>query len=189
MSHAFANKDFAKRDFPGILELLVPSTFNVRFMSKMKKIEMHQIEHTLILFIISKWESIMRDALEENHYLSLNASLLTEFVGYFPESIVPRHRKVRTYLSSVLAKNEVLRPRTWNRNILLRVRNGQYMPNPLLEIQDGEKWLNIYEYCNIDKEMINDAARRNFILFLDQHRMRIKEVLLRKETQDDKVHF
>jgi hypothetical protein len=45
------------------------------------------------------------------------------------------YRKKRTYLSGLLARNEVDSTATPNRRLWIRVRHGFYMPNPALRLR------------------------------------------------------
>jgi hypothetical protein len=61
----------------------------------------------------------------------------------FPDSVLPEWRKKRSYISSILSKNEVDRDDRYNRKIFRRVCRGRYMLNPDLEIKLNENWMSI----------------------------------------------
>lgn len=62
----------------------------------------------------------------------------------FPDSIVPPYRKKRSYVSSVLARNEVFRDAGGciNRKLFVRVARGYYVFNPTLQLSLDKGWTN-----------------------------------------------
>jgi len=59
--------------------------------------------------------------------------------------LVPERRKKRSYISSILAKNEVTREGPYNRKLFLRIGHGQYLPNPRLALRVAGEWRTLYE--------------------------------------------
>jgi hypothetical protein len=63
------------------------------------------------------------------------------------DSVVPPYRKARTYISSLLAKNEVNREDKYNKKLFVRLRQGEYMPNPTMSLWIDNEWVN---FCNLN---------------------------------------
>ena len=113
------------------------------------KLEPHNLEYLLFnLFLgcfISRW-------LYKNQcFVGFTAAELTKALEVMPNSIIQERRKKRTYISSILSKNEFSRIGEYNKKIFLRVRHGQYMHNPDLEILTGEEWKKLSELLTAPK--------------------------------------
>ena len=80
------------------------------------------------------------------HSTSFNAPLLTDIFERFPNSVLPEKRKKRSYISSLLSKNEIFREDPYNRKIFLREQKGLYHVNPCLELYSNAKWSN---FCSL----------------------------------------
>ena len=74
-----------------------------------------------------------------------------EVLDHFPESVVPARRKKRTYISSILSKNEVYRQGPYNRKLFLRKSRGQYLINPDLALRVEGDWRRIYELLSPER--------------------------------------
>ena len=69
----------------------------------------------------------------------------------FPDHVIPPHRRQRTYLSAILARNEVNRLDPYNRKLFVRVRRGYYVINPVLEVELEGRWINVYDLIHINE--------------------------------------
>ena len=87
-----------------------------------------------------------------------------DFYGGLSTHVVADYRKVRSYLSSILYRNEVNRDDKYNKKLFLRIQQGMYLPNPLLEILVGEEWVNIYDLIDVD-DIEQNHAKYNKIVF------------------------
>jgi len=139
-----------QKNISSIIEHTAPSSINIRFMSKMKKLDQHQVEYILLFFIFAQWRSLAAKNLVYHRIPHFNAAQFQMFLQYLPSSLVPPFRKKKPYISSVLAKNEIQRQTGQNRNLLYRVQRGAYMVNPLLEIQCGTSWYNVNDLAGVD---------------------------------------
>jgi len=73
-----------------------------------------------------------------------------EALEHFPEHLLPARRKKRTYISSILSKNEVSRDDKYNRKLFLRVKHGHYVINPRLRMRVEGEWRRIYDLLSFD---------------------------------------
>ena len=76
---------------------------------------------------------------------------IIDAVQHIPNSILPERRKKRTYLSSILSKNEISRDDPYNRKLFYRVQRGFYQFNPGLALKVEGEWINIHDLLAIDK--------------------------------------
>ena len=72
----------------------------------------------------------------------------------FPEVVVRESRRKRTYVNGVLARSEVNSSYPSSRQLWMRERQGQYMPNPKLSLRvtlpDGpEAWRPVMQVLNV----------------------------------------
>ena len=72
-------------------------------------------------------------------------------IEHFPGTVLSERRKQRSYLTSILANNEIDKNDTRNRKLFYRVMRGAYIFNPNLAIKVDNEWINIYELLSIDK--------------------------------------
>jgi hypothetical protein len=65
--------------------------------------------------------------------------------------VLPERRRQRAYISSILAKNEMLRDDRYNRKLFYRLKQGHYVFNPHLALKVEGEWVNVYDLLHIDK--------------------------------------
>ena len=58
----------------------------------------------------------------------------------FSESVVPRYRKNRDYVSALFARNEVHSNYPYNKQLFSRIAIGVYTINPDIEIKICDMW-------------------------------------------------
>ncbi len=75
-------------------------------------------------------EKIMTD--DESFGLSIDDFI--KFIEKMPENILPKYRKKRSYVNSILANNEVDRDFIYNKKLFKRVKRGVYILNKELKI-------------------------------------------------------
>lgn len=155
---AYRSGDYAQRHVGGIYQLLTPSSIKVKVQGRMIKIDQHLMEFFILQSMIAMFQDIARVKTKYD----LPAFQTADFVHaleYFPEHVIPERRKKRSYLSSILAKNEVERNDPYNRFLFVRVKIGRYILNPALEIDVEGEWINVYDLIGIsDLEQENDES-------------------------------
>ncbi len=181
------DKTYAKKNLGDLVTLLMPGSINIRFLTRMRKLDPRHSEHQFLIFMVSHWPGQVNAALQHGHYPSFSVGDIETFIASMPESIVPSYRKVRAYLSSVLAKNEVQRQTSWNRNLFLRVKHGLYMPNPLLEIQVGEEWKPFLEYCGLDTALANSKNGKSLKKDIREQRAQLRKIYTEYFAKQDKL--
>ena len=121
-----------------IYRVLSGNSILLRLDNHLIKLEPHHLEYLLFnLFLgcfMSRW---LR---KNSHIAGFTAAELAKALEIMPNSIIQERRKKRTYISSILSKNESRRVGEYNKKIFLRIRYGKYIHNPGLEILYGEEW-------------------------------------------------
>ena len=77
-----------------------------------------------------------------------------EFLFFYenmPEHVIPKYRAQRSYISSILSKNELFREDKYNKKLFMRLKQGEYVLNPQIEIQVEDEWVNVYELLQMDE--------------------------------------
>ncbi|EJF07390.1 hypothetical protein ThvES_00004730 [Thiovulum sp. ES] len=57
------------------------------------------------------------------------------YIELMPLSVLPEYRQQRTYVNSVLSKNEINGKSPYNKKLFVRKRRGCYILNPEIELQ------------------------------------------------------
>jgi hypothetical protein len=70
---------------------------------------------------------------------TFNMTDLEQFAAMMPDEILPRYRKKRTYINSIMAMNERDKPSPYCKAAFRRVERGVYIMNPLLQFAVGEE--------------------------------------------------
>ena len=80
-------------------------------------------------------------------------------------SVIPEYRRRRPYLSGVLSRNELHRDDPCNRRLFLRVSHGLYVPNPAMDIEIENAWINVCDLLHLDT--MDEGAERRLKDLLD----------------------
>lgn len=144
LERACADARYARAKLPAVYDRLAPASIDIQVDERLVKLDRRLMEYLmlsvgLVLFyqrLGNNW-AVRRQLLTSGDF--------AEVLAHFPESLVPERRKKRTYISSILSKNEVSREGPYNRKLFLRVRHGQYLINPRLALRVEGEWRKIYD--------------------------------------------
>jgi len=148
LRQAYRSKSYARKKIGELYALLAPSSLKVKVEGRMIKIDQKLME----FFVLHSMIAIFQDIARVKTQRDLPAFETADFVHslqYFPEHVIPERRKKRAYLSSIFSKNEINRQDRYNRKLFLRVRHGQYILSPLLELEVQGQWINVYDLIGI----------------------------------------
>ncbi len=180
LRQAYQSNEFAKAQIGRLYETLAPACIKVKMDDRMIKLDNKQMEFFLVHSMLAMLQEILRVKIKQN----LPAFQTADFVSallYFPDNIIPPHRKKRAYLSAILARNELNRNDQWNRKLFLRVRRGHYILNPRLELDVEGRWINLYDLVHItelEKE-VDNATLQSFIKFVRSKQTMQKEFVVK----------
>lgn len=116
---SFSDEHYAAEIFPELHEMLVPPGISVRVDDRLVKIDNHTGEF-LLFSIFSLGLEILRKSIEPG----LTAIRIEGALGRLPDAVAPPYRKKRSYISSLLAKNEIECGQPYNRKLFRRIRHG-----------------------------------------------------------------
>ncbi|KAA6182220.1 hypothetical protein F2Q65_18235 [Thiohalocapsa marina] len=144
LERACADERFARQKLPAVFERLAPPSLDIQVDGRLVKLDQRSMEYLMLCVAMV----LFYQRLGENwgvHGKLLRAIDFEDVLAHFPESIVPARRKKRSYLSSILSKNEVDRDAPYNRKLFKRMQHGQYVINPLLALRVEGEWRKIYQ--------------------------------------------
>ncbi len=150
LERACADERFARTKLPALFDRLAPTSLDVQVEGRLVKLDRRLMEYLMLCIAMV----LFYQRLGENwasHRRLLMAADFAEVLDHFPESVVPSRRKKRSYISSILSKNEVSRAGPYNRKLFLRVRRGHYLINPGLAMRVEGEWRRIYEVLSPDR--------------------------------------
>jgi hypothetical protein len=149
---AEATKDdkYAKNKLPIIYRTLEPDSLSIQVDGRLVKLGNHLMEFVILNLLIAIFYRVMPlKVFDGNSYFQ--AGDIIDAVEHFTGDILPDRRKKRSYITSILSKNEVNRVQRYNRKLFKRVKLGHYVFNPALALKIEGEWINIYEICKLDK--------------------------------------
>lgn len=139
-------------------------TDNIRIMVKdrMVKIPNRKMEYFLLNIFMTLQDAIITDSRGKWEGKGLKADDLEKVVAQYPELIMPDYRKRKSYISSLLAKNEIDGKNPYNNALFIRVERGYYCINPELSVSVEDNWVNVYEFTglNMAKKLTEEEKQK-----------------------------
>lgn len=137
-----------------LYDLLRTDSLSLRLGEHLIKIGAHKVEYLVANYLLaSQMLLVQRKWREPGHAFPryVEAEDVEAFLGGFPESVVPDFRKERKYINALLARNEVDSKQPYNHKLWMRLRNGNYVLNPGLQIAAGGEWIPVYRLMNAEQ--------------------------------------
>lgn len=152
MLKGYADQKF-KQNLNQHYHKLKQDSLKVKVGNQLIKIDSHQAEYLMLNMMISTLHLIIGKTLFSRgsfYFLVYESASFVEFYEGLSSKVIPQYRAQRPYISSILAKNEVNSDNQYNKKLFFRIKRGFYLINPLLEIQQEDEWINIYELLSKD---------------------------------------
>jgi hypothetical protein len=148
LQRAALDRKFASDLFPGVHEILAPSSVSLKVDERLIKIDRSQGE--FLLFHV--FFAVLRNRISHQiyDYVPLTAVALADIAASLPDSVIRDYRKKRAYISALLSKNETDSANPYCKKLFKRKRTGHYILNPKLAIRQKEDWIDIYSHANIE---------------------------------------
>ncbi|MCU0444281.1 MAG: hypothetical protein MUE85_05135 [Microscillaceae bacterium] len=145
-------KDALNRVYP----LLKNESLRLKIKNKFIKLDNHQAEYFMLNFMLSILNNFIRNPQKDpnnnwdyGHAIpTFETSVFLKFYEGLSHHTLPEYRAKRAYLSSILGKNEVRSTNPYGKKLWVRIMNGHYILNPLLEIMINDEWINVYDWVN-----------------------------------------
>jgi hypothetical protein len=145
--------------------ILKIASLKIKIENRLIKLDNHQAEFLMLNFMISCLRTkFLMYRLYRQKFLMNPTFQSADFIDFFDglsSNVITENRKKRSYISSILSKNEVNRDDKYNKKLFLRLQNGHYLPNPSMEVFINEEWVNLYD--QIDFNEIEESKSFHFI--------------------------
>jgi len=142
--------------------------------NQMIKLEHYQGEFMLLSYMLATFRPfvIQRNNLINGRYWegppTFQTSDYLKIYEDINESVLPKYRKARNYISSLLAKNEIKRDDKYNKKLFIRLRQGEYMPNPTMSIWIENQWINFCDLIDLKDLYENQCHVKTIKTYLKQ---------------------
>ncbi|HDR05810.1 MAG TPA: hypothetical protein ENN84_11285 [Candidatus Marinimicrobia bacterium] len=141
---ALNNKKGAIESFARIHRLIAWPYIRLKIDDKLVKIDISQGEFLLYHYFYINLQYVFIENRE------ITAPMLTEAFSRIPDSVIPAYRKKRTYISSLLSKNEIESSNPRGKKLFIRQNRGEYILNDAIFIDYKNKWLPVMAQLNED---------------------------------------
>ena len=139
LSRATDDMKYCNSGFEEIYQQLKPDAIILKINNKLVKIESYKSEYFFLYFLITKIKN--SHAYKDNQSKpAFKAGDISTLLKEFSESVVPRYRKNRDYVSALFARNEVHSNYPYNKQLFSRIAIGVYTINPDIEIKICDMW-------------------------------------------------
>jgi len=146
LQKALTDKKYSQQKLNALYPLLSPQSLSLQIEGRLIKLDPKQME----FFLVNAMIAMVHQQEAKGRFLwSFVTQDFLEPLSYFPERVMPERRKRRSYLSSILAKNEMHRNDPYNRQLFLRVKLGHYILNPLIKIKVNDEWVSLIQVLNL----------------------------------------
>ena len=139
---------FAKNKLATIYPLLEPDSVAIQAEGRLIKLDQRLMETFLLHVVTALFYRHLGPASVGNG--GFTAQELEQYLGCLPASVLMERRKRRSYISSILSKNEVSRDDPYNRKLFKRIMRGHYVVNPDLKIRRSGGWWDYYGCLPLD---------------------------------------
>ena len=150
LERACADERFARTKLPAVFERLAPPSLDIQVDGRLIKLDQRLMEYLMLCIAMVLFYQRLGENWVKGRKL-LAAPDFADVLAHFPDAIVPERRKKRTYISSILSKNEVQRDDRYNRKLFQRWAHGQYVINPQLALRVEGEWRRIYEVLHPER--------------------------------------
>ncbi len=145
-----------------IFHRILTNSVRIKIDDRMVKIPNRKMEYFLLNIFIALQDAIINNSRRHWEEKGVKASDLEKVIAPYPEGIMPDYRKKRSYISSLLAKNEIESNNPYNNGLFLRVDRGYYCLNPNLSVWVEDKWVNVYELTGLARVKILTEEEKHF---------------------------
>jgi hypothetical protein len=177
LRQSFLNSDYSQNILGHIYKDIETSSIKVKVYNKMIKIDNSKMPFFIFYLMLSAQVELMKNKIKYD-IPAFEAGDFVRTLASFPEFIMPEYRKKRSYISSILAENEIYKEDKNNKKLFLRVRRGYYMINPVLEVDIDGEWINAYTLMQMDHYMNSPVKTHSEVIkYLKECKKRIAKHL------------
>jgi len=134
LQRALINPQYAKQCLPNIYPLVAPASLDVQTQERLRRLDRRQPEYLLLQTMIALTHD-QHVGLHVKFAQVFDTAALMDAWAKLPDAIVAPHQRKRSYISSVLSRNEILSSYANNRALFFRVRHGGYAIHPGVQLR------------------------------------------------------
>ena len=188
------NKSYLMKSKAHKLNKSIPSLFtdNIRIKvnDRLVKIPNRKMEYFLLNLLMTLQDVVIKDSRIAYEDKGLKSLDIVNIADKYPDSVLPDFRKKRTYISSILAKNEIDSNNPYNNGLFRRVGRGYYVINPNLELWVDDKWKNIYDFTGLDEVKMLTEDEKYYIMiedYIESAEESYRKGIIGKEIYDEQL--
>ena len=168
---SYQDEKYAAKILGKVYHKLKPAGVRVKVRNKLIKLSPQQSEFFMFNYMFDLLREITTFKIQSDMPGFETADFLKTYEHY-ADSIIPEYRKKRSYISSILSKNEIDRDDKYNKQLFFRIKRGYYIINPILEVEnDNGEWENIYDLTRVTELKVSeDRNMRHFGEYLARTR-------------------
>lgn len=149
LEQACNDEKYATRKLAAIYQKLEPDSISVQVDGKLVKLDKRLMDFLMLNLMMAMFYTRLGRKIIHRAG-GFESADFVEVLANFPDRVVPKRRKKRPYISSILSKNEINRDDKYNRKLFYRIKRGHYIINPKLNVRVEGEWRNIYELLSLD---------------------------------------
>jgi len=149
LEQALGNRKYSSGKLAAVYSMLEPDSLDIQVDERLIKLDNRSMEFLMLNLMMAMFYTRLGEKIVRWGGAFQSADF-EEALEHFPEHLLPARRKKRTYISSILSKNEVSRDDKYNRKLFLRVKHGHYVINPRLRMRVEGEWRRIYDLLSFD---------------------------------------
>jgi len=149
LQQASKDEKYAKQVLGRVYTALEPDSISIQVDGRLLKLDKRSMEFFLLNLLLVLFYRVL--PLKVIRGGGFGTQEVLDAIAHFPDYVLPRNRKQRAYLSSILSKNEMYREGAYNYKLFYRIRQGHYVFNPTLMLRVQGEWVNIYQLLPLDK--------------------------------------
>ncbi len=148
LEQASIDSVYSKQKLSAMYQKLEPDNITIQANHKLYQLDNKLMEFIMLNTMIAMFYSKLGK--KNIADMAFSSQDFIDIFENFPLTLLPERRKKRTYISSILSKNEVNSSNPYNRKLFIRFKRGQYIFNPKLSLRIAGEWEKIYDLLQID---------------------------------------
>ncbi len=132
--HATRTPEYAEKSLFEVVLMVAPTFLDVQTEARLRRLTPRQSEYFLLQVMIALTHDL-HVQLSPKTQLGFDSAAIFALWNALPHSLIPEYQRKRSYVSTVLARNEVKSNYASNRALFVRVKLGVYDFNPQLQLR------------------------------------------------------
>jgi hypothetical protein len=158
LREAFQRAEFAHAALPALYERLAPASLDLQAGERLVRIDRRISEYLLVQTLWTLLRGRFTRVVSQHFDASFDSASVLQAWQALPAAVQRPERNKRSFVSALLARNEVQRDYAYNRALFQRVGHGRYSFNPALQVRlpQDAGWQPLLQRLNLG--LINELA-------------------------------